>query len=80
MARGATRPGQESKGAGNGMGRMEQRGTGLWRAQRRRVWGGLRSQRSSSNAGWIIPSVTVVPLLLTGVLLGLRCTFPSLYR
>ncbi|NXW07255.1 TPOR protein, partial [Fregetta grallaria] len=32
-----------------------------------------------SNAGWIIPSVTVVPLLFTGVLLGLRCTFPSLY-
>ncbi|XP_010121291.1 PREDICTED: thrombopoietin receptor-like, partial [Chlamydotis macqueenii] len=26
---------------------------------------------------WIIPSVTVVPLLFTGVLLGLRCTFPS---
>ncbi|NWW51326.1 TPOR protein, partial [Pedionomus torquatus] len=43
------------------------------------VWGGLQSQHSSSNAGWIIPSVTVVPLLLTGVLLGLRCTFPSLY-
>ncbi|NXW16270.1 TPOR protein, partial [Circaetus pectoralis] len=37
------------------------------------------SQRSSSDAGWIIPSVTVVPLLFTGVLLGLRCTFPSLY-
>ncbi|NXT00472.1 TPOR protein, partial [Jacana jacana] len=34
---------------------------------------------SSSDAGWIIPSVTVVPLLFTGVLLGLRCTFPSLY-
>ncbi|XP_030310832.1 thrombopoietin receptor [Calypte anna] len=32
-----------------------------------------------ANAGWIIPSITVVPLLLTGVLLGLRCTFPSLY-
>ncbi|NXV92297.1 TPOR protein, partial [Calonectris borealis] len=39
----------------------------------------MRSQQSSSNAGWIIPSVTVVPLLFTGVLLGLRCTFPSLY-
>ncbi|NWR55095.1 TPOR protein, partial [Bucorvus abyssinicus] len=39
----------------------------------------LQSQRSSSDAGWIIPSVTVVPLLFTGVLLGLRCTFPSLY-
>ncbi|KAM6199976.1 thrombopoietin receptor [Sarcoramphus papa] len=33
-----------------------------------------------ADAGWIIPSVTVVPLLFTGVLLGLRCTFPSLYR
>ncbi|XP_029890032.1 thrombopoietin receptor isoform X7 [Aquila chrysaetos chrysaetos] len=32
-----------------------------------------------ASAGWIIPSVTVVPLLFTGVLLGLRCTFPSLY-
>ncbi|NWQ73179.1 TPOR protein, partial [Columbina picui] len=39
----------------------------------------LRSQHPSSNAGWIIPSITVVPLLFTGVLLGLRCTFPSLY-
>ncbi|KFO74682.1 Thrombopoietin receptor, partial [Cuculus canorus] len=36
-------------------------------------------QRSSSDADWIIPSVTVVPLVFTGVLLGLRCTFPSLY-
>ncbi|KAM9283286.1 thrombopoietin receptor isoform 2-T2 [Morus bassanus] len=33
-----------------------------------------------ADAGWVIPSVTVVPLLFTGVLLGLRCTFPSLYR
>ncbi|NWR82716.1 TPOR protein, partial [Furnarius figulus] len=40
---------------------------------------GLQSQHSSSHAGWIIPSVTVVPLLFTAVLLGLRCTFPSLY-
>ncbi|KAF1574124.1 Thrombopoietin receptor, partial [Eudyptes moseleyi] len=48
-------------------------------AQWWQVWGGLQSQHSSSNAGWIIPSVTVVPLLFTGVLLGLRCTFPSLY-
>ncbi|NXX99060.1 TPOR protein, partial [Centropus bengalensis] len=31
------------------------------------------------DADWIIPSVTVVPLLVTGLLLGLRCTFPSLY-
>ncbi|NXA09026.1 TPOR protein, partial [Sapayoa aenigma] len=43
------------------------------------VWEGLQSQRSSSNAGWIIPTVTVLPLLFTAVLLGLRCTFPSLY-
>ncbi|XP_010021590.1 PREDICTED: thrombopoietin receptor-like, partial [Nestor notabilis] len=40
--------------------------------------GRLQSQRSS-DAGWIIPSVMVVLLLFTGVLLGLRCTFPSLY-
>ncbi|XP_071421230.1 thrombopoietin receptor [Pithys albifrons albifrons] len=33
-----------------------------------------------ADAGWIIPSVTVVPLLFTATLLGLRCTFPSLYR
>ncbi|XP_067157148.1 thrombopoietin receptor isoform X2 [Apteryx mantelli] len=32
-----------------------------------------------ADAGWIIPSVAVVPLLFTGMLLGLRCTFPSLY-
>ncbi|XP_010714633.1 thrombopoietin receptor, partial [Meleagris gallopavo] len=32
-----------------------------------------------SVAGWVIPSVTVAPLIFTGVLLGLRCTFPSLY-
>ncbi|KAJ7410099.1 thrombopoietin receptor isoform X1 [Willisornis vidua] len=33
-----------------------------------------------ADAGWIIPSVTVVPLLFTAAFLGLRCTFPSLYR
>uniref|UniRef100_U3JSV7 MPL proto-onco, thrombopoietin receptor n=1 Tax=Ficedula albicollis TaxID=59894 RepID=U3JSV7_FICAL len=32
-----------------------------------------------ADVGWLIPSVTVVPLLLSAVLLGLRCTFPSLY-
>ncbi|XP_059337848.1 thrombopoietin receptor-like [Ammospiza nelsoni] len=32
-----------------------------------------------ADAGWLIPSVTVVPLLFSAVLLGLRCTFPSLY-
>ncbi|XP_074895328.1 thrombopoietin receptor isoform X3 [Buteo buteo] len=34
---------------------------------------------ATASAGWIIPSITVVPLVFTGVLLGLRCTFPSLY-
>ncbi|KAM6996399.1 thrombopoietin receptor-like [Passerculus sandwichensis] len=32
-----------------------------------------------ANAGWLIPSVTVVPLLFSAALLGLCCTFPSLY-
>ncbi|KAM3668083.1 LOW QUALITY PROTEIN: thrombopoietin receptor-like [Ammospiza maritima maritima] len=36
-------------------------------------------RHSSSDAGWLIPSVTVVPLLFSAALLGLRCTFPSLY-
>ncbi|XP_021260506.1 thrombopoietin receptor isoform X3 [Numida meleagris] len=36
-------------------------------------------QNRSSIAGWVIPSVTVAPLIFTGVLLGLRCIFPSLY-
>ncbi|NXJ73676.1 TPOR protein, partial [Trogon melanurus] len=49
------------------------------RAQWWQVWGGLPYQRLSSGAGWIIPSVMVVPLLFTGALLGLRCAFPSLY-
>ncbi|NWV11961.1 TPOR protein, partial [Ptilonorhynchus violaceus] len=49
------------------------------KAQRWWVWEGLQSQLSSSDAGWIIPSVTVVPLLFSAVLLGLRCIFPSLY-
>ncbi|XP_058699136.1 thrombopoietin receptor isoform X5 [Poecile atricapillus] len=31
------------------------------------------------QAGWLIPSVAVVLLLFSAVLLGLRCTFPSLY-
>ncbi|NWV55155.1 TPOR protein, partial [Daphoenositta chrysoptera] len=48
-------------------------------ARRWWVWEGLQFQRSSSDAGWLIPSVTVVPLLFLAVLLGLRCTFPSLY-
>ncbi|XP_077038504.1 thrombopoietin receptor isoform X3 [Agelaius phoeniceus] len=34
---------------------------------------------ADADAGWLIPSVTVVPLLFSAVLLGLRCTFPSLY-
>ncbi|KAM3654252.1 LOW QUALITY PROTEIN: thrombopoietin receptor-like [Ammospiza maritima maritima] len=36
-------------------------------------------RHSSSDAGWLILSVTVVPLPFSAVLLGLRCTFPSLY-
>ncbi|KAM6996404.1 thrombopoietin receptor-like [Passerculus sandwichensis] len=32
-----------------------------------------------ANAGWLIPSVTVVPLLFSAALLGLCYTFPSLY-
>ncbi|XP_074732388.1 thrombopoietin receptor isoform X5 [Strix uralensis] len=73
VARGATQRGRETESTGNGMGSAGQRVTvvgGLGRAQ---------SQRSPTDVGWIIPSVTVVPLLFTGVLLGLRCTFPSLY-
>ncbi|KAM3669149.1 LOW QUALITY PROTEIN: thrombopoietin receptor-like [Ammospiza maritima maritima] len=41
--------------------------------KRRTFW------HSSSDAGWLIPSVTVVPLLFSAALLGLCCTFPSLY-
>ncbi|NWT46867.1 TPOR protein, partial [Chroicocephalus maculipennis] len=68
--------------AGKGQGRSKGCSQRSHTAEGRRLralemeWG---SQRSSSGAGWIIPSVTVVPLLFTGVLLGLRCTFPSLY-
>ncbi|KAM6988810.1 LOW QUALITY PROTEIN: cell division cycle protein 20 homolog [Passerculus sandwichensis] len=32
-----------------------------------------------ADAGWLIPGVTVVPLLFSAALLGLHCTFPSLY-
>ncbi|NXJ89252.1 TPOR protein, partial [Corythaixoides concolor] len=59
--------------AGKGQGRSG--GCG----QRSHTAKGRRLRQSSSNTGWLIPSVTVVPLLFTGVLLGLRCTFPSLY-
>nr|XP_047914996.1 thrombopoietin receptor isoform X3 [Anser cygnoides] len=63
-----------------------------YRAQVRARAGGPRYQGSwsawskavvvdaSADAGWIIPSVTVLPLVFAGALLGLRCTFPSLYR
>nr|XP_047914994.1 thrombopoietin receptor isoform X1 [Anser cygnoides] len=62
-----------------------------YRAQVRARAGGPRYQGSwsawskavvvdaSADAGWIIPSVTVLPLVFAGALLGLRCTFPSLY-
>ncbi|NXD19035.1 TPOR protein, partial [Spelaeornis formosus] len=78
-ARGATRLIAGDGECWNGVGSSGQRVTGLQRAQMTPVWGGLQSQRSSSDAGWLIPSVTVVPLLFSAVLLGLRCTFPSLY-
>lgn len=61
-------------------GNTGKRVTKLRRAQRWWVWEGPQVQRSSSDAGWLIPSVTVVPLLFSAVLLGLRCTFPSFYR
>ncbi|NWH71576.1 TPOR protein, partial [Piaya cayana] len=59
--------------AGEGQGQNHRMGSGV-------AGPGEQGQRSSSDADWIIPSVTVVPLLFTGVLLGLRCTFPSFYR
>ncbi|NWW30826.1 TPOR protein, partial [Panurus biarmicus] len=70
--------------AGKGQGRAGGCGQRSHTADRRRrrrwwVWEGLQFPRSSSDAGWLIPSVTVVPLLFSAVLLGLRCTFPSLY-
>ncbi|NXC67217.1 TPOR protein, partial [Anhinga anhinga] len=78
-SRGCSQRSHTAKGrAGNGAESTGRRVAGL-RGARRRAWGGLWSQRSPSDAGWVIPSVTVVPLLFTGVLLGLRCTFPSLY-
>ncbi|XP_058673493.1 LOW QUALITY PROTEIN: thrombopoietin receptor-like [Ammospiza caudacuta] len=55
------------------------RGRGLRGAQRWWLWERLQFRHSSSNAGWLIPSVTVVPLLFSAALLGLCCTFPSLY-
>ncbi|NXK35283.1 TPOR protein, partial [Piprites chloris] len=58
---------------------MADAGKGRGRSRMGQEMDGLQPQRSSPDAGWIIPSVTVVPLLFTAVLLGLRCTFPSLY-
>ncbi|NWS73878.1 TPOR protein, partial [Crotophaga sulcirostris] len=63
-------------------GRRERVGNGTGSAVKGSVVAALgvqQCQRSSSDSGWILPSITVVPLLFTGVLLGLRCTFPSLY-
>ncbi|NXU11179.1 TPOR protein, partial [Pardalotus punctatus] len=56
-------------------------GTGGGCSQRSHAADGRRQryQCSSSDADWLIPSVTVVLLLFSAVLLGLRCTFPSLY-
>ncbi|NWH94517.1 TPOR protein, partial [Aegithalos caudatus] len=61
--------------AGKGQGRAGGCGQRSHTADRRI----RRFQRSSSDAGWLIPSVAVVPLLFSAALLGLRCTFPSLY-
>ncbi|NXG56782.1 TPOR protein, partial [Hemiprocne comata] len=61
--------------AGKGQGRSRGCSQRNYTAKGRRP----RSQSSSFDTGWVIPSITVVPLLCTGVLLGLRCTFPSLY-
>ncbi|XP_048169106.1 thrombopoietin receptor isoform X4 [Corvus hawaiiensis] len=47
---------------------------GSWSA-----WSKLVVVDAMGDAGWLIPSVTVVPLLFLAMLLGLRCTFPSLY-
>ncbi|XP_075280830.1 thrombopoietin receptor [Opisthocomus hoazin] len=47
---------------------------GSWSA-----WSEPVTAGAMADAGWLIPSVAVVPLLFTGALLGLRCTFPSLY-
>ncbi|NXS58991.1 TPOR protein, partial [Brachypteracias leptosomus] len=62
---------------------MDDAGKGQGRSggcsQRSHMAEGYSASSSTSDAGWIIPSVTVLPLLFTGVLLGLRCTFPSFY-
>ncbi|NWV36506.1 TPOR protein, partial [Grantiella picta] len=70
------------KGQSRGGGCGQRSHTADGRRQESRKWDrgrGQQSQRSSFDAGWLIPSVTVVPLLFSAVLLGLRCTFPSLY-
>ncbi|OXB80078.1 UNVERIFIED_CONTAM: hypothetical protein H355_013001 [Colinus virginianus] len=51
-----------------------QRYRGSWSA-----WSQPVSVDVAAEAGWVIPSVTVAPLIFAAVLLGLRCTFPSLY-
>ncbi|NWR52137.1 TPOR protein, partial [Regulus satrapa] len=61
--------------AGKGQGRAGGCGQRSHTADGRR----RRLQCSSSHAGWLIPSVSVVLLLFSAVLLGLWCTFPSLY-
>ncbi|XP_074688364.1 thrombopoietin receptor isoform X8 [Strix aluco] len=53
--------------------------SGPWYQGSWSAWSKPVAVDAMADAGWIIPSVTVVPLLFTGVLLGLRCTFPSLY-
>ncbi|XP_062437360.1 thrombopoietin receptor isoform X2 [Rhea pennata] len=53
--------------------------SGPWYQGKWSAWSKPVVVDASADAGWIIPSVLVVPLLFTGMLLGLRCTFPSLY-
>ncbi|XP_058674510.1 thrombopoietin receptor-like [Ammospiza caudacuta] len=65
--------------AGKGQGWRGARGRGLRGAQRWWLWERLQFRHSSADAGWLSPSVTVVPLLFSAALLGLCCTFPSLY-
>ncbi|NXO62133.1 TPOR protein, partial [Phainopepla nitens] len=68
--------------AGKGQGRAGgcgQRSHAADRRRRRVLEMGATLPAFLPDAGWLIPSVTMVPLLFSAVLLALRCTFPSLY-
>ncbi|XP_006015866.1 thrombopoietin receptor [Alligator sinensis] len=47
---------------------------GYWSA-----WSEAVVVQAPSEAGWVVPSLAAVPLFFTGLLLALRCTFPSAY-